>query len=126
MAVSLEARVPLLDNRIVDFAWRLPHRLKEADGVTKKILRRVLARHVPLHLFERPKSGFSVPIDTWLRGGLRAWASDLLDPSQVARQGILDAAGVDQLWRRFQSGLPSIGAKVWTVVMLAAWMEQWT
>jgi asparagine synthase (glutamine-hydrolysing) len=125
MAVSLEVRVPLLDNRIVDFAWQLPQRLKVADGVTKKILRRVLARHVPLHLFERPKSGFGVPIDTWLRGGLRAWASDLLDPSSVSRRGILDAGGVHQLWQRFQAGPPGMGNKVWTVVMLEAWLEKW-
>jgi asparagine synthase (glutamine-hydrolysing) len=125
MAVSLEARVPLLDNRVVDFAWRLPHRLKLADGVTKRICRLVLARHVPLNLFERPKSGFSVPIDTWLRGGLRAWASDLLDPSSVARYALLDVAGVEQLWQRFQDGLPAMGGKVWTVVMLQAWLEQW-
>jgi asparagine synthase (glutamine-hydrolysing) len=125
MAVSLEARVPLLDNRIVDFAWQLPRRLKITNGVSKKILRKVLARYVPTHLVDRPKSGFGVPIETWLRGGLRGWASDLLRPASVERHGVLDPAAVDQLWRRVQDGQPGTGAKVWTVLMLEAWLEKW-
>ncbi len=125
MAVSLEARVPLLDNRVVDFAWQLPRRLKIEGGVTKKILRKVLSRYVPTHLIDRPKSGFGVPIETWLRGGLRGWAADLLDPSSVRRHGVLDPAGVGQLWQRLLDGHTGLGAQVWTVLMLEAWLEKW-
>jgi asparagine synthase (glutamine-hydrolysing) len=126
MAVSLEARVPLLDNRIVDFAWQLPRRLKIAGGATKKILRRVLERHVPRSLTDRPKSGFGVPIESWLRGGLRGWASDLLSPSSVRRHGVLDPARVDRLWAHLLDGHAGTGAQVWTALMLEAWLERWT
>jgi asparagine synthase (glutamine-hydrolysing) len=126
MAVSLEARVPLLGNRIVDFAWQLPQRLKMQDGETKRIMRRVLDRHVPRRLVDRPKSGFGVPIETWLRGGLRGWASDLASPASVRRHGVLDPEGVSKLWQRLLEGHPGEGAKVWTVLMLEAWLEQWT
>ena len=81
---------------------------------------------MPTSLVDRPKAGFGVPIESWLRGGLRGWASDLLEPARVRRHGVLDPVGVSQLWQRLLEGQVGTGAKVWTVLMLEAWLEKWT
>ena len=91
MATSLEVRVPILDHRVVEFAWRLPLSLKVRDGEGKWILRQVLHRRVPRHLVDRPKVGFSVPIADWLRGPLKPWGEELLDPSRLQAGGLLEA-----------------------------------
>ena len=99
MAVALEARVPLLDHRVVEFAWRLPRSFMVRGGQGKAILRDILYKHVPRELIERPKMGFGVPIDAWLRGPLRDWAEDLLDEKRLREGGLLDPEPVRKAWR---------------------------
>lgn len=123
MAASLEVRVPLLDHRIVDFAWHLPMRFKLRDGQTKWLLRQVLYRHVPRSLIERPKQGFSIPLAEWLRGPLRDWAEALLEPGRIAREGYLRPAPVRRAWEALLAGRPQADAQVWDLLMWQAWLE---
>jgi asparagine synthase (glutamine-hydrolysing) len=125
MAVSLEARVPILDHRVVEFAWRLPAALKVRHGEGKWLLRQILHRWVPKALVDRPKAGLSVPIDRWLRGPLREWAEDLLAPDILAKDGILEPEAIVRTWRRFQSGEGHDAPGLWAVLMFQAWRAEW-
>jgi asparagine synthase (glutamine-hydrolysing) len=125
MAVSLEARVPLLDHRVVAFAWRLPSAWKARPGASKYLLRRVLDRYVPRRLIERPKAGFAVPIDAWLRGPLRPWAEGLLDPARLKREGVLASEPIRQRWREHLEGARNWQYSLWNVLMFQAWKERW-
>ncbi len=122
MAVSLEGRMPLLDHRLVEFAWRLPMRLKRKDGQGKLILKEVLYRLVPRTLIDRPKQGFGVPIEYWLRNELKDWATDLLSSQSLRAQGLLDADLVQQLLKEHVEGRRSWAAQLWTILMFQAWV----
>ncbi len=124
MRVGLEVRAPLLDTRIVEFAWSLPRDLKIRDGKGKWILRQVLARYVPPALTERPKMGFSVPVGAWLRSELRPWAEELLEASMLSSQGYLDAGRVRQRWNEHLSGARDYSLSLWAVLMFETWYRQ--
>jgi asparagine synthase (glutamine-hydrolysing) len=123
MGVSLEARVPFLDTRVVEFAWRLPLEMKVRDGVGKWILREVLHRHVPRALVERPKMGFGVPVGDWLRGPLRSWAEDLLARDRLERQGFLRTDAVQTALRDHVAGRREHPYRLWNVLMFQTWLD---
>ena len=123
MAASLEARCPFLDHRMIEFAWRVPTRLKVHGGQGKWLLRRVLHRYLPKNLFERPKQGFNVPIGAWLRGPLHDWARDLLDAARIRRDGFLDPDKVESCWREHLSGQVERARELWAILMVQAWLE---
>ena len=123
MAVSLEARVPILDHRVVAFAWSLPPSLRIHGGTGKRLLREVLYRHVPRALIERPKMGFAVPIHDWLRGPLRDWAEALLDENRLRREGFFEPAPIRSRWSEHLSGRRNWQHQLWEVLMFQAWQE---
>lgn len=122
MAVSLESRAPFLDHRVVEFAWGLPIALKHRDGVSKWALRQVLYKHVPADLIDRPKMGFEVPIGLWLRGPLKDWAADLLDPARLRNEGWFDAGTITDHWQDHLSGKANWGMQLWPVLMFQSWL----
>jgi asparagine synthase (glutamine-hydrolysing) len=122
MANSLETRVPLLDHRVVELAWRMPLGLKIHNGEGKWLLRQVLARHVPLQHFERAKMGFAIPIDSWLRGPLRDWAESLLDERRLQSDGFFNSQPIREMWNEHQSGRRNWQYHLWTILMFQAWL----
>ncbi len=121
MSASLETRAPFLDPRVVEVAWQLPLSAKIHGRLGKRILRDLLYRHVPKPLIERPKQGFDIPLDRWLRGELRDWAGDLLSPSLIERYGIFDAAAVAKLWDGHQQLRDNAGKQLWSILMMQLW-----
>ncbi|MBI4238642.1 MAG: asparagine synthase (glutamine-hydrolyzing) [Deltaproteobacteria bacterium] len=121
MAVGLEGRVPLLDHRIVEFAWRIPIDMKVRGGRGKWILRQLLARYIPPHVTERPKMGFSVPIATWVRGPLRDWVEHLLERKQLEASGLLDATLICQRWNEHVTRRRDWQQDLWPVLMFQGW-----
>ena len=125
MAVSLEVRVPLLDHRLVEFAWTLPTSMKVRDGQGKWLLRQVLYRLVPRKIVERPKQGLSVPLATWLRGPLRPWAEDLLSSDQLERDGVLHAAPIRRAWSGLLRGQSAMSQALWGMLLFQQWRQRW-
>ncbi|HEX8468418.1 MAG TPA: asparagine synthase (glutamine-hydrolyzing) [Allosphingosinicella sp.] len=123
MSVSLETRVPLLDHRVAEYAWRLPLDLKLRGGESKWVLRQLLYRHVPRALIERPKMGFGIPIDAWLRGPLKDWAEDLISERRLSGEGYFRAEPIRAAWDAHQSGRMNLQYQIWAILMFQAWLE---
>lgn len=124
MAVSLESRIPLLDHRVVEFAWTLPPGLKLRDGKGKWLLRQLLARHVPEALFDRPKKGFAVPVGDWIRGPMREWAEAQLDVMRLRDEGFLDVVRIRSIWEAHLRGSTRSGEGIWRMLMFQAWLAE--
>jgi asparagine synthase (glutamine-hydrolysing) len=125
MSVSLEARVPLLDHRVFEFAWRLPLAMKFKGGVTKRPLRSILDLYLPRELTERPKRGFAVPLAQWLRGPLRNWMQDLLAPSRLEAQGMLDPKRYATAMAEHLSGVRDRRVELWNAIVFQAWLDSY-
>ncbi len=125
MSASLETRAPFLDARIVRAAWALPLDAKIKSKTGKRILRHILERHVPRNAIERPKQGFAIPVDRWLRGALRAWGETLLAREDLLAHANLNAVSIGRLWSTHQSGRTNNGQKLWTVLMLLSWLAEY-
>lgn len=123
MAVSLETRAPFLDKDVVEFAWQLPMNLKLRNGQGKWILRKLLYKYVPENLVERPKMGFSIPLDDWLRGPLREWAEPLLDEHRLIAEGYINPVPVRRAWEQHQQNKANFGYRLWSVLMFQSWLE---
>ncbi|MFZ4801695.1 MAG: asparagine synthase (glutamine-hydrolyzing) [Chlorobium sp.] len=124
MGVSLETRVPFLDHRVAELAWRLPLNMKIRGGEGKWALRQVLYKYVPRELIERPKAGFGIPVGQWLRGPLRDWAEALLDERRLEREGYLHPSPIREVWQQHLSGRHDWTVRLWTVLMFQAWLEE--
>lgn len=123
MSVSLETRVPLLDHRLVAFSASLPMHILHHEGKSKWPLRDILTRHVPRHLIERPKMGFGIPLDAWLRGPLRDWADDLLDETRLNNDGFFHAAPIRKAWTDHLSGNRNMHYPLWVILMFQSWLD---
>jgi asparagine synthase (glutamine-hydrolysing) len=124
MGVSLESRVPYLDDHwLVEFAWRLPLKMKIHNGQGKWLLRQVLYRYVPERMVERPKKGFGIPIDAWLKGPLRGWAEALLDEQRLKDEGFFNPSPIRQKWQEHLAGKHNWQYHLWDVLMFQSWLE---
>lgn len=125
MAVSLEAREPLLDHRLVELLWSLPPEIHRGGSGSKGLLRAVLARYIPPAMIDRSKRGFSVPLAQWLRGPLRDWAEDLLSSAKLVQDGFFDPVRTNLLWQRHVSGAENNATGLWNILMVCAWSNRW-
>ena len=124
MANSLETRIPFLDRRVIELSWRIPMKMKIDGAQGKLILKNILYQYVPKKLIERPKAGFGVPLDRWLREDLKDWASDLLSEQKIKQQGFIDSKQVKKIWSEHLSGRGNWQYHLWDILMFQSWQEK--
>jgi asparagine synthase (glutamine-hydrolysing) len=124
MAVGLEARAPLLDYRVVEFAWRVPFEFKHRAGSNKWLLKELLRQYLPARLVDRRKQGFGAPIGGWLQGPLRDWAEALLDQQRLRRDGYFEPTIISALWQQFRAGNTGLHKRLWSVLMFQSWLDE--
>ena len=125
MSTSLEIRVPLLDHRLIEFAWTLPKQMRVRGSTTKWLLREICYRHVPKEIVDRPKMGFAIPLDKWLRGPLYEWAESLLDKQKLEEGGLFEPGPVRAAWDQFLDGNGNVQNGIWGLLQAQAWLERW-
>ena len=123
MANSLETRVPFLDHRVVEFAWKMPFNTKIRNNQGKWALRKILYKYVPQHIIDRPKTGFGIPLADWLRGPLRDWAEELINKDKLIEQNILNHAVIRKAWKLHLDGSSDYTARIWSVLIFQSWLE---
>ena len=124
MGASLEMRTPLLDKEIVEFSWRVPNSMKNRNHTSKWLMRQLLFKHVPQRLIERPKMGFGVPIDDWLRGPLKDWAESLIDEARLREEGFFRPEPIREMWTEHLSGKKNWQYQIWDILMFQSWYER--
>ena len=123
MAVSLETRVPYLDHDLVEFIMSLPLEMKIRNGSSKWILRKILYRHLPQELMERPKMGFAVPVGKWIKGSMREWAEELTTQKRIEEEGYFNAQAVGEMWQQHLSGRYNRTHELWNILMFQSWVD---
>ena len=125
MGVSLESRAPFLDHRLIEFVWQLPLQMKVRGGKGKWLLRQLLYKYVPKELVERPKMGFGIPIDRWVRGELKDWAESLIDEQRLINEGFFNPSQIRNKWKEHLEGNRNWSHHLWDVLMFQSWLEKW-
>ena len=123
MASSLESRMPFLDHKLIEYAWKIPHSLKYKNGEGKWILKQILKNYVPKDLTERPKKGFGIPLDTWLRGPLKDWAENLLNEKRLSQEGYFNPKLIRDKWKEHLSNKKNWQYDLWNILMFQAWID---
>lgn len=123
MSNSLETRAPFLDHRLIEAAWRLPQKFKVNELTSKLPLRHILSKYIPSHLIDRPKAGFGIPLGEWLRGPLKSWAEELINPSRIESEGFFYSEAISSIWETHLSGHADLTEKLWRVLMFQCWLE---
>jgi asparagine synthase (glutamine-hydrolysing) len=124
MGTSLETRVPFLDHRVAEIAWQIPTNMKIKNGQGKWPLREILYKRVPQELIERPKAGFGIPLDDWLRGPMKTWAEKLIDIDRLSNEGFLNPEIVHEIWNQHIEGKRNWSFRLWSILMFQSWLEQ--
>tara|TARA_B100000575_G_C22944077_1_gene546304 strand:- start:237 stop:845 length:609 start_codon:yes stop_codon:yes gene_type:complete len=125
MSVSLETRCPFLDHNLIEFALKIPTEMKVRGGISKFILRKMLSKYLPYNLYERPKMGFSIPIDNWLKTSLRDWAEDLLSESSLESHGLLNTKMIRSAWKNHLNNYKNMQLPLWNVLMFQSWAAKY-
>ena len=123
MSIGLENRVPLLDHRIIEFTWKLPLSIRMEHGKRKILLKKILSKSIPKKLIDRPKSGFGIPLDAWLRGYLKEWAEDMLNKDSLKNDEFLNSKKIQTLWKQHQSKRYNHQSQLWAILMFQSWSE---
>ena len=125
MSVSLEARVPFLDHNLIEKSFKIPFKYKYRNGKTKWILRKILSKYIPINLIEKPKRGFGIPIEYWLKNNLKDWAEYLINEDRLNKEGLFKTKKIRLMWNDFLLGKNKCHYQLWNILMFQAWLDKW-